>query len=146
MSQPIPIHPAPAALEVLGHSPPRLARAVECWAELLTQCSADNARAFGPEEWCRVAAALNGVRWEPTAADPGALIASAVEDAGARGSEPVPAGLGDRLRALDYGHAWAFIVAVEWYWAHQEAADLAHAPWWALQYRLLFEGAEAGGA
>lgn len=144
MAQSISIRPAPAAVEVIGSSSANLARAVECWAELLTQCSADNAQAFTPDEWLRAAEALNGVRWEPSASDPGPTIASAVEDAGSRSSGPIPAALGHRLRALDYGHAWAFITAIEWYWDHNEAADLSDAPWWTLQYRLLFEGAGGG--
>jgi hypothetical protein len=144
------IHATPAALEVLGASTAQLNQAIACWAELITQSSADNAKAFSREEWCLLAEALNGVKCDPSEAAPGNAMASALEEAErnegfgtkwlGEGRDPELEALLERMRTLDYAHAWAVILAVQWYWAHYEAVRLSEEPWWTLQYRLLFEG------
>jgi hypothetical protein len=138
-------------MEILGSSPEQLNQALECWAEVTTQCSAESAQAFGRAQWSLLAEAFQGVRWEPTAGNPGELMAAGLEDAEEQqhlaekwlgsGHETKVAELLGTLRELDYAHGWAMIQAIQWFWDHHEEVDLTDEPWWTLQYRLLFEGA-----
>jgi hypothetical protein len=93
--------------------------------------------------------------FDPEYANPGDLVATAVEDAhrledaAARwavhdspsedNSEETDAAVGDlvkRLRELDYVHAWAVIVAVQWFWEHDdEGIDIEQHRWWTLMFR-----------
>ncbi len=169
------IYPAPKAVEVLGSSAPALNQAIECWAALLARATADNAKTFFWNEegvlvghitgkwedmhalhpWCVLAEALKDMRFDPEFANPGELLATAVEDAHrmedvaekwfssefdgeeyARGLEHSVKELVQQLRGLDYPHAWAVIVAVQWFWEHcDEGIDIKKDPWWTLAFR-----------
>jgi hypothetical protein len=108
-------------------------------------------------EWSLLAKALKGLRFDPELAIPGPLLATAVEDAHTlvySGSECLNWGNCDstvikdkdidaevkktveKLRSLDYAHAWAVIVAVQWFWEHHdEGIDINQDPWWTLAFR-----------
>src|SRR5206468_1688739 len=54
----------------------------------------------------------------------------------ARGLEVTVKELVGKLRNLDYVHAWALIVAIQWFWDHQhEGIDIKKDPWWTLAFR-----------
>ncbi len=166
------VYPATKAVEVLGPSIPALNQAVECWAALLARAIADNSRTFYQEdrvdmhlmkklwqmnEWSLLAEAIKGVRFDPEFANPGELLATAVEDAHRLeyiGSKCLDWGDCDstvikekhidaevqrtfeKLRSLDYVHAWAVIVVVRWFWDHHnEGIDLLKDDWWTLAFR-----------
>jgi hypothetical protein len=169
------VYPASKAIEVIGTSAPALNQAIECWAALLLRATADNAKTFYWNEegvsggslngkwedmhelrpWGLLAEVLKGRRFDPDFANPGALLATAVEDAHrmedaaekwfssefdgeqrSRGLEHSVAALTKKLRDLDYAHAWAVIVAVEWFWDHQaDGIDIKKDPWWSLVFR-----------
>ena len=47
--------------------------------------------------------------------------------------------LAKKLRELDYQHAWALIVVVEWVWEHHDQGiDIKKDPWWTLAFRRQF--------
>src|SRR5262245_7557657 len=91
------VYPTPKATEVVGTSAPALNQAIECWAARLARATADNSRRFEQaedheireltrklwqmNEWSLLAEALKGVRFDPEFANPGQLLATAVEDA-----------------------------------------------------------------
>jgi hypothetical protein len=167
------IYPAPKAIEVVGSSAPALNEAIECWAALLVRAMADNNRLFGQaeepqirqlmgkewqmNEWSLLAEALKSLRFDPEFANPGQLLAAAVEDAHRLdyiGSECLDWGECDstvikdkhidaevakvvgKLRELDYVHAWAVILAVRWFWEHRDKGiDIKEDPWWTLAFR-----------
>jgi hypothetical protein len=167
------VYPAPKAVEVVGNSAPALNLAIECWAVQQARAMADNAKKFWNyeatdltgkmedmyafKEWGVLAETLKGMRFDPEFANPGELLATAVEDShrldqlGARWfSMDLPpeeyseseltdkrvAELAKNLRELDYPHAWAVIGAVHWFWEHQkEGIDIAKDPWWTLAFR-----------
>lgn len=108
------------------------------------------------KEWCVLAEALKDKTFDPDFASPGYLLAAAVEDAhrfenvghkwfGA--FEVIPdkdldhhrtrclEELLEKLRKLDYAHAWAVILAVQWYWEHHEQIDIEKDEWWTLAFR-----------
>jgi hypothetical protein len=117
----------------------------------------NNIQAPGPyhflHDWAVIADALRGMHFDPDFAKPADLLATAVEDAhkleqiGAKWYQPIPeddfkdldkeiSGLGAKLRGLEYEHAWAIILVVQWYWDHQQdSRDIKSAPWWTLSYR-----------
>lgn len=162
------IYPAPRAIEVLGASSPALNQAVECWAALLARATADNSKTIsksysdwdgkvlheqGLHEWGLLADVLKEVRFEPEFANPGELLATAVEDChrlenvgdkwfhldGDYEQKDIDASvekLVKKLRGLDYAHAWAVIHTVEWFWDHREGIDLKKDLWWSLPFRL----------
>lgn len=42
----------------------------------------------------------------------------------------------EKLAALDYAHAWAVVVAIQWFWSHAELGfDPRATPWWSLAFR-----------
>ena len=160
------VYPTAKAVDFLGNSAPALNRAIECWAALLTRATADNAkkiwnhRASMPDEyflqeWCVLADTLKEMPFTPEFANPGELLATAVEDANRLeniGSkwfsterddyneiELVDKRIGElaiNLRGLDYAHAWAVIVAVQWFWEHHgEGIDIKKDEWWTLSFR-----------
>jgi hypothetical protein len=116
-------------------------------------------------EWSLLAEALKGVRFDPEFAKPGQLLAAAVEDAHRLeyiGAECLDWGGHDstiikdkhidaevkkvveKLSNLDYAHAWAVIVAVQWYWEHHdEAIDAKKDDWWTLAFRRKWHQARA---
>src|SRR5262249_20690041 len=104
-------------------------------------------------DWAVIAEALRGMHFDPEFAKPGELLATAVEDAhrleriGAKWYQPIPEEdfselekdvneLVTKLRVLEYEHAWAVILVVQWYWEHeQDGTNIKNAPWWTLSYR-----------
>jgi hypothetical protein len=106
-------------------------------------------------EWCVLAEALHGKRLDPDYAKPGDLLAAAVEDAHrfesvgekwfqsaadgemyAKGLSSCVGELVEKLHYLDYAHAWAVIVAVQWLWEHhEEKIGINKDPWWTLEFR-----------
>jgi hypothetical protein len=102
-------------------------------------------------EWSLLAEALKGLHFDPEFAHPGLLVAAAVEDAHRlefMGHKCINPGECDgtvlkpehvdaevqktveKLRSLDYVHAWAVIVAVRWFWEHQdEGIDIQKDDW-----------------
>jgi hypothetical protein len=161
------VYAASKAVEVVGCSAPALNRALECWAALLTRSTADNCKAFSPaiddvrakapcpslHEWALLAVALKSKHFDPEFADPGAILAAALEDAHRlenaankyyfrptgeyeqKEVDSAVADLGKKLRDLDYPHAWALIIAVDWFWEHSEETDIEKDAWWTLSYR-----------
>jgi hypothetical protein len=103
-------------------------------------------------EWGVLADTLREMRFDPEFANPSFLLASAVEDAqrlqgvGFRWLEPSlnfdgslevnPAifRLIEKIKNMDYAHAWAIIVAVQWYWENHEMIAKED-EWWTLAYR-----------
>jgi hypothetical protein len=106
-------------------------------------------------EWCVLAEALRGKQFEPDFAKPGDLLAATVEDAHrlervgdkwftsetdgemhAKGLASSVRELVEKLHRLDYAAAWAVIVAVQWFWDHQnEGIDMREDLWWTLAFR-----------
>ena len=169
------IYPAPKAVEVIGNTSPALNQAIECWAALLARATADNAKTFYWNEkgglvghvtgkwedhsalrpWAVLAEALTGIGFDPEFANPGELLATAVEDAHrmenvaekwfcsmydmedyAQGLEFSVKELVGKLRSLDYAHSWALIVTIQWFWQHQhEGIDIKKDQWWTLAFR-----------
>lgn len=167
------VYPNTRAVDFLGNSAPALNRAIECWAALLTRAMADNAKKiwnpqavnssgrledmYAIQEWCVLADTLKDMPFNPDFANPGELLATAVEDANKLddiGSkwfmENLPsedysrveladkciAELAKTLRGLDYVHAWAVFVAVQWFWEHHaEGIDIKKDEWWTLSFR-----------
>jgi hypothetical protein len=164
------IYPAPTALDILGASSPSLNQAVECWAALLARATADNAKQFycqfdddfggchGLHDWCLLAEVLKGKRFDPDFANPGMLIATAVDDSerltetaskwfiSHRGGPDTAdkefaaefGSLVKKLREVDYAHAWAIIVAVQWYWENHRFINFENDAWWTLSFRRSF--------
>ena len=105
--------------------------------------------------WCVLAEALKDFRFDPEFTNPRELLATAVEDAHrmddvaekwfssefdgeefVRGLESAVKELVTKLRSLDYAQAWAVIVAIQWYWEHQnEGIDIKKDQWWTLAFR-----------
>jgi len=53
-----------------------------------------------------------------------------------RAADAAVQALSEKLAALDYAHAWAVLVAVQWFWDHAEHhSDPRQDPWWTLAYR-----------
>jgi hypothetical protein len=161
------VYPSPRAVEVIGNSAPQLNQAIESWAAMLCRAIADNAKKFwnaeathltgrtqdmyALKEWCVLAEATRNLRFDPEFANPGELLATAVEDAdklesiGARWfsteleeySEDILVGeLAKKLRELDYAHAWAIVIVVRWFWEHHhEGIDIENDLWWTLAFR-----------
>jgi hypothetical protein len=178
------VYPAPKAIEILGSTAPALNQAIQCWASLLARATADNAKTFywneegclvghltGKREdmhalhpWGVLAEALKDVRFDPEFANPGELLATAVEDAHrmedaaekwfssefdgeeyAHGLETTVKELIRELRNLDYAHAWAVIVAVQWFWDHHgEGIDIKKDAWWTLAFRRQWHKKRSG--
>jgi hypothetical protein len=108
-------------------------------------------------EWWLIAEAIKHMRFDPEFAYPGHVLASAVEDANKLdyiGNKCLDWGHADssvikdkhvdvlvnkaidKLRNLDYVHAWAVIVAIQWLWAHHEfGIDLKEDRWWTPGFR-----------
>jgi len=124
-------------------------QALRCWAELLDQAAADNARTFVRAEWNLLADANNGCSPLLTlAGDRDAprlattlLWANAADSMKLDGSDEKwglrdPAGFVERLRQLDYTHSWAALVAVQWFWEHSRCAiDHGEDAWWTPEFR-----------
>jgi hypothetical protein len=178
------VYPAHKAIEVVGNSAPALNQTIECWAALLARATADNARTFCWNEegvavgqltkkwedmhilhpWGVLAEALKNMRFDPDFANPGELLATAVEDAHrmedvpekwfssefdgdeyARGIEFAVNELVKQLRRLDYVHAWGVIVAVQWLWEHHdEGIDIKRDLWWTLKFRRQWHQKQSG--
>jgi hypothetical protein len=171
------VYPAHKAIEVVGNTAPALNQAIECWAALLTRAMADNAETLSASysqyvpfelyenclhDWALLATVLRGMRFDPDFANPGELVATAVEDAHRLekvGREwfsseldiewkQVDVAVGKLVEKLrdkdfDYCHAWAVIVAVNWLWEHQEQGiDIKKDPWWTLAFRRKWNSKE----
>jgi hypothetical protein len=158
-------------VEIIGNSAPALNQAIECWAALLTRAIADNSRKFskqyGPDEydlghplhdWGMLAEALKNLRIDPEFPNPGALLATAIEDAHRlenlgrnwfhaehlEGKWDDYGRLRDKqinellknVQELDYPHAWALLLTVRWSWEHSdEGVDMKNDEWWTLAFR-----------
>jgi hypothetical protein len=172
------VYPAPRAIEIIGSTSPSLNQALECWAALLARATADNARDIWDSfiydeppqkyevqplhEWAVIAEVLKEMRFDPEFANPGVLLATAVEDGhrlesvannwflwgeeGPGTDDPDKAiqKLTDKLRGLDYSHAWAVISAVQWFWDHHdEGIDIKKDRWWTLAFRRQWQPKKA---
>lgn len=138
------VYPDPRALAVLGTSAPALNQALECWANVLAKATLENSKIFGKEEWGLLADIINGTLHEPIWANPGELLAGAIVEAQAlEGAPPnrqgAAARLADKLRKLDYAHAWAIIIVGQWFWDHHEKIDIQKDSWWTLAFRKKFQ-------
>jgi hypothetical protein len=162
------VYPAPKATEIVGTSASALNQAIECWAALLTRAAADNEKTLsqgewingvvriGLKQWSFLAHALKDRPFDPDYANPGDLLATAVEDTHrfechlthkffvtGTDFENIPEEadadvkrLVGTLRKLDYAQAWAVIVAVRWFWDHHdEGIDIEEDRWWTLAFR-----------
>ncbi len=138
------VYPDPRALAVLGTSAPALNQALECWANVMAKATLDNSKSFGKEEWGLLADVNNGTLHEPIWGNPGELLASAIVQAQALEGAPAKrqgtaAKLADKLRKLDYAHAWGIIIVVQWFWDNHEKIDIQKDPWWMLAFRKKFQ-------
>lgn len=152
----ITVYPDMRALAVLGTSAGNLNQAIECWASIIARATADNSNDFAAQEWCLIADVCNGTLWEPNIENPAVLLAAEVSDghrlngtgyrwfcdAKGEATKEMKAAdnkvkaLVEKLAALDYAHAWAVIVAVQWFWQNTERnIDVRAEPWWTLAYR-----------
>jgi hypothetical protein len=108
-------------------------------------------------EWSVLAKALKNKRFDPDFGNPGDLLATSVEDAhrvenlaydyfsmdlppeeysSLKLLEELVGKLVKKLRNLDYAHAWAVILAVQWFWEHHdEGIDIEKDEWWRLTFR-----------
>jgi hypothetical protein len=167
------IYPAPKAVEVIGISSPALNQAIECWAALLARAIADNAKSFWSDAeiydvyhlnpWGLLVDVLKEVKIDPEFPNPAELLATAVEDAqrlediglnwftcGFDGEQYSKAFEGEfrrlvqELRGLDYVHAWAVIVEVQWFMEHRdEGVDVRNDHWWTLGFRRTWKEKQA---
>jgi hypothetical protein len=128
---------------------------------------------WGMDQWSLLAEVLKDMRFDPEFANPGQLLSTAIEDAhrlenigfncfdwgGCDSSVIKPSHIDaaveklvESLRQLDYVHAWAIIVAVQWFWEHRnEGIDIKKDPWWTLPFRRQWKGGQpskqsSGGA
>jgi hypothetical protein len=171
------IYPAPKAVELLGDTAPALNQAIECWATLVTRSIADNSRKFSKrsgdpadgqplDEWGMLAEGLKEVRVDAEFPNPGALLATAVEDAHRVQNigwnwfdaehlqghwdeydslrEKVIKELIKKVQELDYSHAWALLLTVRWFWQlSAEGADIKNSEWWTLEFRRTWKEKQA---
>jgi hypothetical protein len=103
-------------------------------------------------DWAVLAHSIRDKPFDPQFSRPGELLAAAVEDAHRLESiggewfqsnaditwkevDNAIAKLAKKLRDLDYAHAWAIIVAVQWFWDHQDGIKVDKDEWWTLSYR-----------
>ncbi len=156
------VYPTDKSIEVVGSSSPALNQAIECWAALLARAIADNSGTFLKDicepavdafhclnDWGILADALKAMKFDPDFANPKYLLASAVEDGhrlhglGWKWADPdqndvterAVVKLVEKLKELDYAHAWAIIVVVQWYWEHHDKIGKSD-EWWTLAYRM----------
>jgi hypothetical protein len=158
-------------VEVIGNSAPALNQAIECWAALLTRAIADNSRTFSKQyedqvgrevhslhDWGLLAEALKQLQIDPDFPNPGALLATAIEDAHRLENlgcnwfhadylegkwdqyeslrEKVIKAFLKKVQELDYAHAWALLLTVRWFWEHSdEGVDMTKDEWWTLRFR-----------
>jgi hypothetical protein len=111
-------------------------------------------------DWGVLADALKGIRVDLDFWEVGFLLSRAVEDAhrrvglrwlernldfdGSKEVDPAICRLVEKLKKLDYAHAWAIIVAVQWLWEHvDEGIDVKNDPWWTLAFRRQWKPNEA---
>jgi hypothetical protein len=119
-------------------------------------------------EWGLFADAIKEIRLDPDFPHPGILLAAAVEDAHrledagnkwfhlemggindptedeyARRLDDAIARLVKELRELDYVHAWAIIVTVQWFWEHHDEGMGIKDPWWTVAFRRQWKGRQA---
>jgi hypothetical protein len=110
------------------------------------------------DEWGFLAEALKDVQIDPDFPNPGAILAAAVEDANRLEGllqkwffadhlegkwerydelyEREAVTVADRVRNLDYAHAWALVLAIRWFWQHtEEGIDIKKDAWWSLSFR-----------
>lgn len=144
---------SPPTLEALDAYPAdsrtaALEEAVQCWANVTDHAAVDNAEAFTPAEWCMVADCCNGLLVEPGVWPGNIYLYAEVEDGHrlnrtgdkwlgeGKVADKRAASLVEKLRQLDYAHAWAMILAVRWFWLRCDLGfDPLKAPWWTVAYR-----------
>ncbi len=109
-------------------------------------------------DWAFMAEALKETRIEPDFSNPSAILASALEDAnrlhdlGAKwfhaehlegkwkeysdlSTKEIEAVV-ELVRKTDFVHAWALVLAVNWYWLHAgDGVDIKNDEWWTLAFR-----------
>ena len=117
-------------------------------------------------EWSLIARALMGLRFDPDFGNPGYLLAAGVADAhrleyiGAacldwcgndstvikdKHIDAAVVGVVEKLSCLDYVHAWAVIVAVQWFWEHSdEGINVKNDQWWTPGFRRQWRGKQSG--
>jgi hypothetical protein len=108
-------------------------------------------------DWAVLAHSIRDKPFDPEFSRPGELLAAAVEDAQRfenigyrwmhtpdpaydppRKGDPADleiAELAEKLRKLDYSHAWAIIVVVHWFWEHHTKIKVDEDEWWTLGFR-----------
>src|SRR5262245_32372200 len=119
-------------------------------------------------EWVLIAQALKDLRFDPEFSRPGYLLAAAVEDADKlaydtfewyqaeydssvteeKNKERHVAAvrrLVEKLHKLEYTHAWALIIAVQWFWFHKdEGIDIRKDRWWTFEFRREWKQRKSG--
>lgn len=112
--------------------------------------------------WGMLAEALKDVHIDPEFPNPGVLLATAIEDAHRLENlgwnwfhaehlegkwdhyeklrEKEINELLKKVQELDYHHAWALILTVQWFWDHNdEGVDMKKDEWWTLAFRRKFQ-------
>lgn len=142
------VYPSERAMEIIGIGASKLNQALECWAETIAQASADNAKTFRKEEWLYLADLLNGTMAEPQIGSAGQMLAFEVTDGheldglggkwfGDNADQEVQ-DLVTKLNTTDYAHAWALIMAIQFFWDNCQQIKLTEDQWWTIPFRREF--------
>jgi len=103
-------------------------------------------------DWAVLAHSIRDKPFDPEFSRPGELLAAAVEDAHRfenigkdwfdepgdytqKDIDSAMSKLTEKLRRLDYSHAWAIIVTVQWFWEHHKTIKIDKDEWWTLAFR-----------
>lgn len=146
----------PELAAVLGGQFMSAEQGLRCWAEVIAGASAENDNLFTRAEWNLIADANNGCSPVMTLAGedmrlsmPTTLLwANVADDIKLNGGDKKwkvkdARGLVDRLRGLDFVHAWAVVLAVQWFWEHAQCAiDHQADEWWTVDFRRAHRCAE----
>lgn len=136
-----------------GYRSTPFTQAIRCWAKLFEPACVEVAAAFSSEEWQFLWAATKGdtTAFDPEHSRPGSMIAERIERAivfqigleelhkSTKIGKERAAAIAERVRQLDYLHAWAVIWALQW------RADFKNGvpdgEWWTLAHRQANMGA-----
>src|SRR5262249_6697860 len=135
------------------------------WNAVSTHVTGKMEDMYALREWCVLAEALKNKRFDPDFGNPGDLLATSVEDAhrvenaadkyfsmdlpeddysSIKLLDETVGELVKKLRNLDYVHAWGVILAVQWFWEHQdEGLDCKKDDWWTLAFRRQWQSRQA---
>jgi hypothetical protein len=135
--------PFEVAAALGGYRTVTLTQAVRVAAQLLGDATCEVSNHFSPAEWQVLAESFHDRAIDPEMPTPGYVLARFVERASHRsgildrlGENPQKAlnSLIRRLENLSYTHAWAVIIACQFYSQFRTKIEEGD-PWWGLSYR-----------